>query len=1063
MPLLGPTMEGRNEIFQTLKPPCVALSQAALALNGANNNTRDVVQRLEDLMHVLATATARSDTLDAKLADYVFFPLSHVLKASQKASIRCLELSIQCLAILVEHGWRGQIQPQLAAQIVILCTLMAEKKPKGLISAESTDELQASALWCLHHVFTAVTPASEASKSLVSEANVPQLGQTISTILDEINDGGSMDVQVAGVRALDALVKNIATRDIKAAFLPGIVSKLTKVLTPQTRQRRNHVVLVSALGILTHLFESVLGDDVADSVPEQMSNGRDAPATARTGAEWFKMAATQLKPALASILRLKDHGRLEVKEALAQLCFTILKRCKTTLENCASMCLEVIVLLSSEENADSLRFRLEAVVNGDPMICSLLQNTLNDWLRSLPTRMQGADDQAKIQRMQHLRTARDVLVDAGVNPDIIDRELANVLRDSVVIILQLSGAKQQPLETIHQLQALDTAVIETQGSNTHFGSALARFRGQEEILDVVHKFTTSISTSTSSTAFSADLARSLRQSHGDMQVASFWLLLEATRSAHEQKSNADAFLNLDSNNSWRHSNYLEDLSAFSLDILTDTSEEPTDQRLQALALQTLAFRAQTTGLEFRYELIDALYPVLHTLATPSEKLQQDSIATLNIFTTSCGYGSVKDLIVENVDYLTNAVALKLNAFDVSPQAPQVLLMMVRLAGPGLLPYLEDTIDSIFAALEGYHGYPLLVELLFRVLSVVAEEGSRAPQLAITESMRKDLHQVRADNWKPTQISQLGQLLVEWAANDALVGTRERANLEPHPRRPWKSDLQREEGVSPEDHDDVDQAEEDDQDQAVDIPDPPPPAPKVYNLLLKISDLTQHFLPSASASLRTSLLMLIKTTTPALARHDNSFLPLINTLWPEIVSRLEDEEPYVVATALDIIASFCEHAGDFMRSRIQQLWPALLEIHSKLVKAIVPIAQPAKGTSTRGRDSNAVVVSSSRLKQALSRMRSAPTNFSDTSTRLVWTALVHVYTAIVRYVVIQPEQFDEVLGILEPVLDDEDVREALEVVNADAVWLIRLRNGYIPLPSALELPHGVADRFAAVPG
>ncbi|KAF7188874.1 TEL2-interacting protein 1 [Pseudocercospora fuligena] len=1057
-------MEGRNDIFQRLKPPCVALSQAAFALNGANNDTREVVQRLEDLKHVLTTVTTRSDTLDAKLADYVFFPLSHVLKASQKASIRCLELSIQCLAILVKHGWRGQIQPQLAAQVVILCTLMAEKKPKGLISAESTDELQASALWCLHDVFTAITPASEARKSLASEANVPQIGQTISTILDGINDGGSMDVQVAGVRTLDALVKNIATRDIKAAFLPGIVSKLTKVLTPQTQQRRNHVVLVSALDILTHLFESVLGDHAADSVPEQMSNGRDPPATtARTDAEWFKTAAAQLKPALASILRLKDHGRLEVKEALAQLCFTVLKRCKTTLENCASMCLEVIVLLSSKQNADSLRFRLEAVVNGDPMICSILQNTLNDWLRSLPTRMQGADDQAKIQRMQHIRTARDVLVDAGVNTDIIDRELADVLRDSVVIILQLPGAKQQTLPIISQVQALDTAVIETQGSNKHFGSALARFRGQEEILDVVHKFTETISTSTSSNAFSADLARSLRQSHGDVQVASFWLLLEATRFALEQNSNADAFLNFDGNTSVRHSNHLEDLFAFSLDILADTSEEPTDQRLQALALQTLALRAQTTGLEFRYELIDALYPVLHTLATPSEQLQQDSIATLNIFTASCGYESVKDLIVENVDYLTNAVALKLNAFDVSPQAPQVMLMMVRLAGPGLLPYLEDTIESIFAALEDYHGYPLLVELLFRVLSVVAEEGSRAPQLAITDGVRKDLHQIRADNWEPTQISQLSQLLVEWAANNTLVGTPERGNLEPHPRRPWKSDLKGEEGVVAEEHDDLDEADEDGQDQPVDIPDPPPPAPKVYNLLLKISDLTQHFLPSASASLRTSLLMLIKTTTPSLARHDNSFLPLINTLWPEIVSRLEDEEPYVVATALDIIASFCEHAGDFMRSRIQQLWPALLETHSKLVKDIVPIAQPAKGKSTLDRDSNAVVVGSSRLKQALCRMRSAPTDYSDTSTRLVWTSLVHAYTAIVRYVVLQPEQFDEVLGILEPVLDDKDVREALEVVNFDAVWLIRLRNGDASLPSALELPHGLADRFAAVPG
>ena len=372
----------------------------------------------------------------------------------------------------------------------------------------------------------------------------------------------------------------------------------------------------------------------------------------------------------------------------------------------------------------------------------------------------------------------------------------------------------------------------------------------------------------------------------------------------------DDLLNLEGESRSVFEQYLEELYSFSLSALTTPSEEQPDSRLQALALRGLALRAQTAGQDFRYELVDALYPVLHTLATSDDELQRDSITTLNILASACGYASVEDLIIENVDYLTNAVALKLNAFDVSPQAPQVLLMMVRLSGPSLLPYLEDTVDSIFAALEDYHGYPLLVELLFRVLGVMAGEGVKAPQLAIVAPGADVNEVVGSERWVPTSVDSLASLLRQRAEEEADVQKFDRENLEPHPQRPWK--LPKETAGS---DDDDSVPEDEDIDPQLDETDPPPPAPKTYNLLFKITELTQHFLPSASPSLRTSLLSLIKTTIPAISRHENSFLPLINTLWPEIVSRLDDDEPCVVASAMEIIGGLCEYAGDLMRKRL----------------------------------------------------------------------------------------------------------------------------------------------------
>lgn len=1044
-------MDGRTEAFQRLKPPCVALGQATLTLNSSTAGVQTVAARLEELHNILTSVTSTSNSLDEKLAEYVFWPLAQVLRFSQKVSVRCLELTFQCLAVLIHRGWRSHVQPQLAGQIVILCTLMSEKKPQGLASTETTDELQASAFTCLYHLFDVLDPSSEATKALGLETNIPQLGQTISTILDGIVDGQSLDVQSSAMNAMQALITNVASRDTKASFLPGIVSKLTKVLVPQTKQRRNHTVIIGALDILRDLFVATL----TQVPPEKDKNAEKVVVRSGIPAKhveskvitnkWIETAAVQLKPAVDSITRLKSSSRDDVKEALARFCFAIVKECRTTLSNCAQNGLETLLFLSSEQSGDATKFQLEMLIMADAALSDLLQDTLHNALQSLPTQMQASDGQMKVQRLQQISTAYNIVGASGADTSFVDRLLANTLRDSVVVTIHTSETKPQIMPSTDPVQSLDLATIEHQESRTEFNSPLVRYRGQEELLSVIQKFAVAASTTTNSSSFMTDLARSLRQSKGEIQIASFWLLLDCTQALFKQNSGVDVYLNLDVEASEAYREHLEDLYAFSLGILTEISEQPTDPRFQALALRTLALKAQSAGKDFRYELIDALYPVLHTLATPNETLQADSITALNIITQSCGYHSVKDLIVENVDYLTNAVALKLNAFDVSPQGPQVLLMMVRLAGPSLLPYLEDTISSIFAALEDYHGYPLLVELLFRVLAVIAEEGSKAPLLAITADTKGELQRIRDDPWQPTDVQSLASLLKERAAEVAEQSLP--AERESHPKRPWK-------GLDDPDHgnnEDGDAEGEQEDQQMIDA-DPPPPAPKTYSLLLKISNLTQHFLPSASASLRMSLLALIKTTVPAISRHENSFLPLINTLWPEIVSRLDDPEPQVLAHSLDIVALLCDYAGDFMRTRILQLWPALLDFHQKTANEILQITKPAT-SKRREQMSTALVPGSNVLKKAIARMQSAPADYSDTATRLVWSSLVRAIVAAVQYTALPPERFDEALDMLAPVLEEKHVREALETVNSDAVWLIRVRNGAIGLP---QVPRTVGE-------
>ncbi|KAF2481765.1 armadillo-type protein [Neohortaea acidophila] len=1013
-------MEGKNAVFQKLKPPCVALSQAALALSGPQGDQQAVTSRLETLKYELSSATSPPSTLDPKLAEYAFFPISQVLKVSHKVSLRALELAIQCIAILVDQGWRSKVPAQLAAQLIILCTMLAEKNPKGLGLAESTPDLRAGGFWCLQHLFSVIELGSESHSLLTDEANIPQLGQTISVALEGIYDGIDAEVQLAAMHALEALVLHVLDREIQASFLPGIVSKLTRVLTPQTKQRRNHRVLTGCLGILGTLLQNTL------TIVPSPSHASDRPKVKSVvDAEWQAQAATQLKPALTSIFKLKSHSRTDVQDALGRL-----------------YGLHIL--------------DLDILITTDQFVAGLLQTILFDWMQSLPTIMQGSDEQAKISRMSRIQAGYDLLIKGGVSTVTMDQMLANILRDSVAVTLTLSGVKHRTAPITSVVQSSDLDMMRLQQGSTSFTTPLIQYRGQADTIQAVQRFARLIGSSSRSSSFATDLARSLRQSDGKAQVANLWLLLTATESALEdRRGGVEDLLDVDEADTSSYHIFLEELYSFSLSLLSDSSDEPPDTQLQALALRALALRARIAGKDFRYELVDALYPVLHTLATPDEDLQQDSITTLNIFTSACGYKSVKDLVVENVDYLTNAVALRLNAFDVSPQAPQVLLMMVRLAGPSLLPYLQDSVESIFAALEDYHGYPLLVELLFKVLAVIAEEGAKAPQLAIMNVETTIPGSMFEERWQPTTVFGLANLLREHAKERAEQKRASDESPQTHPRRPWKD-------IDDIDNDAADQGSESPEQQMVDAAELPPPTPRTYNLLFKIAELTRHFLPSASPSLRTSLLFLVRTTVPAIAKHENSFLPLINTLWPEIVSRLDDAETHVVCAALEVVSVLCEHARDFMRSRITQLWPRLVEIHHGMAKDEGSGRAPkSTGLASLSLHSSMLAPSGGPIKGAVSHAHPSSRGYDDTSVRLLREALVDCVTSIVKSVQINPDVFDEAVELVGFALQQEKVEAVFVEENSDAVWLARLRHGRVHKPQLPQMIGKGRWRFADV--
>ncbi|KAH0288162.1 ARM repeat-containing protein, partial [Aureobasidium melanogenum] len=681
--------------------------------------------------------------------------------------------------------------------------------------------------------------------------------------------------------------------------------------------------------------------------------------------------------------------------------------------------------MQADSNA-SYRDKIATLAQNNPAISDILSTVFRNEQLSLVRIMQSNDDQAKERSLGKLFGAYTILAGTEVDMSMISRMFGSGLKDSVKTILQHSVDPKAKNSRVTPVTISDLSVQTSQKSLT-FTSPLAEYKTQETILNYISQKLKTLKIAHPSPGLASDLMLALRTSEKTTQVATFWLVLQDLQNKHDE---VDGFMNDmligDLYSKDQSLSLREQLYSFSLEVLEN--DESTDWRLQSLALEAVALHAQQYGVEFRGELVEALYPILHHLGSESGYVRNHAMTCLNVVADACKYSDASELIVSNVDYLVNAVALKLNAFDVSPQGPQVLLMMVRLAGPSLLPYLEDTLESIFAALEDYHGYTTLVELLFAVLRTMAEEGVKLPMLSIangSETPNKD-----SSRWKPADLKELMETIKSLSQKSDDV-------LDPPTRL-----------LDPED---------DAPDDQLDSPEPTestPPAPKTYNLLLKITQLTQHYLPSSSPSLRTSLFSLLSTTIPSLAKHENSFLPLVNTLWPEVTSRLFDSEAYIVSGSLNIIAVMCEHAGSFMRTRIESLWPELVSLHKKLCREINAAAS-SKNTSQQQQRK----ASQQQLATTLTTTTQSLENlggYVDTSTVSQMKSLQALLVAIVKFVEVDAERFDDVLRMLGPVGQlPDDTRRSLEEFNGDAVWLAMYREK----PWPLKAPTGSRFVFA----
>ncbi|PHH83727.1 hypothetical protein CDD82_3801 [Ophiocordyceps australis] len=1045
--------DARGTLFQKLKPCCVQISNLVLRdTQPTPPVSQELLVLVNQLLAMLNDQIQRDPSvLDDKFADYIFFPLRNAFKHLDAYSMLLIEACIKCLRILIVYGWNAKISPQLTQQLLNTLTLAIDLAPGSKDKRQVSEETVLEAFATLNALFTVAASSPSAALGLAQQDSIPILGHGVTVMLQGAAHGASPQIQSEALKALQGVYNALREQEALATFLPGIISSLTKMLS--TPNRYKAAVMALCLNTVKTVLTRVLADMRTRSILAQErkeADLNDAEKNKILSPAWLRATVSQVKLALSTMMKLRTHDAAGVREALERLCVSLLDECHSTLSNCSTMLVETAVVLDSpvEGPAFSAQTALSHLVIIYPELGEAVKTTVYNWTTSLPRIMQLGHDDSKVTAVHNLSKGIKMLQTIGFESAFLADSISMALRDSTTALVLSSQGQNNKGPQLQLLDGQNSAVSPL--SESRFQPILLASESQRALRSEFRDFFATIGLTSQTSKVAANLMDYARDSESVDQVAATWLCFELVKASNSTTADVDAFLDLSQyDESSQSDNLVHDLYNFAVQVLDAHSDSSSaDWRLEALAMEITAYAAHQSGSEFRPELIDVLFPIATFLGSQNRGLQQHAVATLNSLALSCEYANVSDLIVGNVDYMVNSVSMRLNTLDISPASMQVLLMMIRLAGPRLIPFLDDVVDSIFSALENFHGYTLFVENLFSVLKEIVDQSSRIEKHMLTDKETAKINHKKRKRDETDPLESLAETLHkrdERKQRDAAEDASGKI-IKGHPTTPWVSEAPDANDSNP--HTDIAKDEE------------KPANSPTYQLLLRIAYLTQHYLTSPTPRLRRALLELLTTASSVLAADEDSFLPLVNAIWPVVVERLYDHEAFVTIEACHALSGLCRAAGDFMSSRFQTEWDNKMRSWCRKIKS--QATQSSSGPRLRKGVASAVSGSASnilipvRSEDGL-RGKTMEVETHDSwsgslgqyaSPVKVWGAVVELLTSMVSYVRVDADMFDEILDLLSDALErDVEVRKALENINEDAVWLVRYEKGLIePLPT-----------------
>ncbi|AGO13790.1 AaceriAGL078Wp [[Ashbya] aceris (nom. inval.)] len=928
--------------FRELKPFCIALSKLAfLPQQSFDGDSIELATSLETLRVHLQQCRETYKILSPKIADYVFVPISSLLKQdSLSTRSTCAVLGI--IGELVKLCWSeaGTFPLPLAQQLLTLCAFLASPERSNSPILAKPGDFKWTAVDTLGAVLQAITvqKAAGAYDFNVTTHSSPALGHAVTILLDilvhEVEDS-ALELRV--VEILGMLYRDmIGDGEVLSYIVPGNVSTFTKLLM-RPGITVNYTVVCAVLDLFADLLCLVYGDASLgislrpiSSLDDVLEFGKRGVPIDTHGAimwpaerqgphrneSWLRGTSGQLKRALGAVVpKLLVRNNQKIKKHLNRFAQAVLRACGDSLQQCQEEL--IMALLGADDESqpmlDLARFR--------PTLNSLLEKDterLGEMIRL------GSINELRI--MTNLLAARSSVqnLDSGFVTHVLTK-----LHSELYLHLQLEMPAIKNTKVLEQSGQLIVTSFDLEGQDCYVRQLL-RYVGKDTE-NAIETLVRGIGAHCQSGTLDDTVEWLLSSQDEPLSSAiAIWVssqLLQGYSSQPSASDKCEEYLifddNSDNNKSLSCTYALLEQCTQLLTSSTTSISETDKGTLSGMNEMTAVlcldgFRTAIKAMQenFRDELIDYLYPLVDSLASSSQDVRSMAqLAILELSEILYG-GSVRSLLLDNTDYLIDCVSMRLENC-VTDRVATILGVLCKIVGFEIVERFQDIINQIFRMLDYYHGYQDLTLEFFLLFEVIVEEIRRKYLSHNTDLLLPSASRASRSNFHPWGNTNLDQMLL-------LLAPRQESAAEAL-KPPAEGDLSASQFFRDRleaDSDDEADAAEDAQTEAPEDTWESPIPREPYRILLQFINYCDRLLTHPSKPVRIQILRLMQKIVPMLATQYSAMLPKIARMWDLLVQLAVGSDPALLKETFTVLALVVAHSGDFLNKRFIDFWARL---------------------------------------------------------------------------------------------------------------------------------------------
>lgn len=894
----------------------------------------------------------KDDIFSQNLADYLFVPIASLLKQKSLGDSQT-ELLLLIISHLLRLCWRetGSLPKELSKQLLPLINFLISQDTKNVDLKKRSIGYRTSSSCVLSEYFKSLWKQPYATEffSSPNSVNLPSLGHSITILLDILeNTSQDMQIQIQVLETLLLLYQDIlCDGELLSFVLPGNVSSFCKILT-KPGITVNYKVATKTLHAFSVLLTLVY-DDFSLNVQVKRTVDLRTISPAETNSQdlrmnraiiigernsgnkrlhrdtsWLQATSAQIKIALNSFIpKIQKRNNPHISNALADFASEILIRCSKSLSNCRESLVAALVMLRKDpknqlpshfeclidviksytskldhmiqfdnsEGFKSLIFALNVLASTDfryeDLMIYGISNTAAEVILSIAEQYKVKNGVAKI-----IEQSENVFITDSFEKNLVERD-----REHTDILPNISSEIETSLASLFK-------ILGSMSNN------------QNRLTELVGIF------------LSDNTTESVSRKSISLWISS-WLLLGIQNPDNPIEED---FLNIwetkqsDITACYRVLEYSEGLAqeiAFS-------SEGAALGREGEFSLCTVLFAIESACTvlkeDFKFELIDHIYTVVENLASSSPVVRQYAQSCAIFIAERFYQASLKDMIVDNMDYLVESISARLNSGMIQ-RVSAVLMVFCKLAGYEVFNNFKDIFETIFKLLDYYHGYDDMCVQFFDLFSVIISEMKKSYFLSNDMRLESDPDLANRTSYAPwgmTNIQQLFCLLDEEKdseGEDIIDGNLGDAKSfqEYFDSKVRDVDSDDEDGPGNEYQNESQQSVKESADHKNEVKWLSPIPVASYRIILQIFNYGDRLLTHKSRTLRIKILILMKLMVPMLASQYDSLLPQIALSWDTVVDGSIDSDLSIVKCACDCLQEMVCCSQDFIIKRFLDLW------------------------------------------------------------------------------------------------------------------------------------------------